>query len=121
MPQQSLIWRDWPAAQSLGAVIQPLQWSLAQPTRPSPLGQVRITQLQTAGSSNVQGYNMLTQVAALGPLNKALSKSLQKQLVEGAGKIEDGYLAEAKNQAAGSAYPANRSRCAAEAVEEIRA
>ena len=59
------------------------------------LGQVRgITQLQTAGSSNVQGYNMLTQVAeALGPLNKALSKSPQKQLVEGArGKIEDGYL-----------------------------
>lgn len=126
MPQQSLPFGEIrPAAQSLGAVIQPLQRSLAQPTKPSMLGQVRgITQLQTAGSSNVQGYNMLTQVAeALGPLNKALSKSLQKQLVEGArGKIEDGYMAEAKNQAAKAAriQQVRQEMGAAEAVKEIR-
>ena len=60
---------------------------------------------------------------ALGPLNKALSKSLQKQLVEGArGKIEDGYLAGAKNQAAKAAciQQVRSEMGAAEAVEEIR-
>ena len=50
-----------PAAQPLGAVIQPLQRSLAQPTRPSMLGTGtrHHAAQQTAGSGNVQGYSML--------------------------------------------------------------
>ena len=83
-----------PGARPVSQFVNPVQQQTAGAARPSLLPNVKgmVTQ-QMAGTSSVQGYNQLAQVAeALGPLNSGLAKAAQRFVVNRAkNNIEEGY------------------------------
>ena len=75
-----------PGAKPLQAFIQPGKIQVAQAPQLAMLPGVKgISTQQMAGTSSVQGYNQLAQMAeALGPFNKQFSETAQKYIVNDA-------------------------------------
>ena len=88
-----------PGAKPLQAFIQPGKIQVAQAPQLAMLPGVKgISTQQMAGTSSVQGYNQLAQIAeALGPFNRQFSQTAQKYIVNDARtKIEDSYFDQAR-------------------------
>ena len=90
-----------PAAQPLGAFLQPQQNNIPQAAQLSKLPQVsQIATLQQAGTSSVTGFNQLQQLAdSLKPFSAQLQKSVDRGMRQYAiGNIEAGYYDALKNE-----------------------
>jgi len=88
-----------PGAKPLQAFIQPGKRQVADAPQLAMLPNVKgITTQQMAGTSSVQGYNQMAELAdALGPFNKQFSETAQKYIVNDARtKIEDSYFDQAR-------------------------
>ena len=89
-----------PAAQPIGAFVQPAQFNTPGAASRPAIGRVsQIATIQRAGTSNVAGFNQAQQIAdSLGALNRELTK-LGKSGMEiyAKSQIESGYYEELEN------------------------